>query len=114
MSFPHLDPSALTQVTPSINTTMASAAEARAPNSSASHRPSWTNSPPIEAFASTKTTNTKVKVDSFETCVISQETTLQESTGKASRMMRKMLVRWICFPCPPGLMQAQSGAQLLT
>ena len=65
---------------------MASAAYARALNYSAYHSPSGTNLPPIEPLASTETTNTKVEVDSFETCVISQKTTFQESTGKAEQM----------------------------
>ena len=66
ISIPHLDPSAFTQVTPSINATVASAAKAGAPNSSASHGSSETDLPPIEPFVPTETTNTKVEVDSFD------------------------------------------------
>ena len=75
MSIPHRDPSALTQVTPSINATMASAADAGAPDSSASQSPFETSLPFIKPVVLTETTNTKVEVASFETCVISQKTT---------------------------------------
>ena len=54
MSIPHLDLSALTQVTPSINATVASAADAVAPDSSASQSPFETNLPFIKPCVSTE------------------------------------------------------------
>ena len=54
MSIPHLGLSALTQVTPSINATVASAADAVAPDSSASQSPFETNLPFIKPRVSTE------------------------------------------------------------
>ena len=56
--------------TPSINTSMASTADARAPNSSASRSSFETNLPSIESFVSTETTETKVEITSFGICVV--------------------------------------------
>ena len=67
------------------NTTVASAADAGVPNFSASHSSYETNLPPIEPFVSTELTDTKVEATSFGTCVLSQKTFLQESTGKADQ-----------------------------
>ena len=99
MSIPHLDLSALTQVTPSINATVASAADAVAPDSSASQSPFETNLPFINPCVPTeKKTNNTVEVASNETCFITQKTTLPESTGKAEQIdTKKMLVSRICF-----------------
>ena len=114
MSIPHLDPSALAQVILSISATMASAANAGAPNSSGSHSSFETNLPPTELFVSTETTDTEVEATSFGTCVFPRKRLYKKAPERRSRWIRKMLVSWICFPCPPGLMQAHSGAQLLT
>ena len=75
MSIPHLDLSALTQVTPSINATVASAADAVAPDSSASQSPFETNLPFIKPCVLTKKSNITVEVASYETCFITQKTT---------------------------------------
>ena len=102
ISISHLDTSALIQVTSSINATMASAADAAALDSSASQSSCEANLPPIESFVSTETTNTKVEAVSFETCVISQKTTLQESTGKAEQMDTENATELDLFTMPSG------------
>ena len=60
MPIPHLNPSAPTQVTPLINATIASAADAGTPNFSASQSSFQTNLLSNEPFVSTETTDTKV------------------------------------------------------
>ena len=67
------------------NITVASAADAGAPNCFASPNFFETNLPSIEPFVSAETTDTKVEATSFGTCILPQKTFLQESTGKADQ-----------------------------
>ena len=112
MSIPHRDPSSINQATPSINATMASAEDAGAPDSSASQSSSETNLPPIEPFVSTETTDTKVEVGSFETCVISQKTTIQESTGEAEQMDMENVSKLDLFSMPSGSHSSTVGSPI--
>ena len=86
MSISHRDPSTLTQVTLTIDTTIASAADTWPLNSSAFRSFFETNLLSIKPFVSTETTDTKVEATSFGTCVISQKTSLQEDIRKAEQM----------------------------
>ena len=89
MSIPHIGLSALTQVIPSINTTIASAAEAAgAAIDSASQSSFRKNLPLITPLVLTK--HTKIKCTSeenflFGTCVFHQVCELKEDTVEAEQ-----------------------------
>ena len=113
MSIPHRDPSALTQAAPSINATMASAADAGAPISSAYYSSFETDLPPIEPFVSTETTCTKVEATSFTTCVFSQRASLQ-STGKTEQKDMETASELDLISIPSGSHASTLKSQLLT